>query len=302
MSRISAAAGAAAFARRRADGARHRARGADHFGGVQVNPLSLLGPAQMAALPANRRPAPGAQRTPKAATPMPKATRPAPRSPRSTRPGKAQFASDFRRPKLVFYSASGRSGCNWRKARWGRSIARPIRGIYLDTGFYRELADQLGPEGQFARDYVIAHEYGHHLQNLMGTSDRSTMQESRPQLANPLSVRLELQADCYAGSGPRSTATGSGGRHGKRAQRRAPDRRRYPRRKWSGHRFTHGSSAQADGLAEKGHGKRRPQRLQHLRAGNGLADCHRIDDFARSPRPACPGQSSTISTAPPTMN
>jgi predicted metalloprotease len=73
-------------------------------------------------------------------------------------------------------------------------------GIYLDTDFYRQMSEQLGANGQFARDYVIAHEYGHHVQNLTGISGQvRQMQERNPGAANQLSVRLELQADCYAG-------------------------------------------------------------------------------------------------------
>ena len=73
-------------------------------------------------------------------------------------------------------------------------------GIYLDTDFYRQMEQELGADGAFARDYVIAHEYGHHLQNLLGTSDKVRQaQERNPDSANPLSVKLELQADCFAG-------------------------------------------------------------------------------------------------------
>ncbi|MBS0255388.1 MAG: neutral zinc metallopeptidase [Proteobacteria bacterium] len=112
----------------------------------------------------------------------------------------AQFSEGFRRPHLVFYSAEGNSGCGAAQSAMGPFYCPGDQGIYLDTDFYRQLADQLGAQGQFARDYVIAHEYGHHLQNLLGTSGRvQQLQDSDPAQANPLSVRLELQADCYAG-------------------------------------------------------------------------------------------------------
>ena len=72
--------------------------------------------------------------------------------------------------------------------------------IYLDTTFYDQMDKELGATGQFARDYVIAHEYGHHIQKLTGVSDQiRSAQEQNPRAANQLSVRLELQADCYAG-------------------------------------------------------------------------------------------------------
>jgi predicted metalloprotease len=72
--------------------------------------------------------------------------------------------------------------------------------VYLDLGFFDELRKRLGASGDFAQAYVLTHELGHHVQHLMGTDARvRQLQESRPSEANQLSVRLELQADCYAG-------------------------------------------------------------------------------------------------------
>jgi predicted metalloprotease len=106
----------------------------------------------------------------------------------------------FDKPKLVFYSRQGSSGCGAAQSAMGPFYCPADQGIYLDTDFYREMDQKLGAGGQFARDYVIAHEYGHHVQNLLGTSTRvSRLQQADPDQANPLSVRLELQADCYAG-------------------------------------------------------------------------------------------------------
>jgi len=106
----------------------------------------------------------------------------------------------FSRPKLVFYSQMGRSGCGAAQSAMGPFYCPTDNGIYLDTDFYRQMSDQLGATGAFARDYVIAHEYGHHIQNLTGLSDKvHAAQERNPAQANALSVRLELQADCYAG-------------------------------------------------------------------------------------------------------
>jgi hypothetical protein len=106
----------------------------------------------------------------------------------------------FRRPKLVFYSQAGRSGCGAAQSAMGPFYCPTDRGIYLDTDFYRQMDQELGATGQFARDYVIAHEYGHHIQNLLGMSDQvRSLQQRNPGQANQLSVRLELQADCYAG-------------------------------------------------------------------------------------------------------
>jgi predicted metalloprotease len=73
-------------------------------------------------------------------------------------------------------------------------------GIYIDTSFYDEMANQLGAKGDFARYYVIAHEYGHHIQKLTGVADAiRSAQSQNPREANALQVRMELQADCYAG-------------------------------------------------------------------------------------------------------
>lgn len=107
---------------------------------------------------------------------------------------------EYHAPKLVFYSRMGRSGCGAAESAMGPFYCPADSGIYLDTDFYDQMQQQLGAKGQFARDYVIAHEYGHHIQNLLGMSDQvRRLQQRNPDEANQLSVRLELQADCYAG-------------------------------------------------------------------------------------------------------
>ena len=107
---------------------------------------------------------------------------------------------DFAKPTLHFYAQSGRSGCGEAQSAMGPFYCPTDQGIYLDTDFYRQMEQELGADGAFARDYVIAHEYGHHLQNVLGTSDKVRQaQERNPSQQNPLSVKLELQADCYAG-------------------------------------------------------------------------------------------------------
>ncbi len=106
----------------------------------------------------------------------------------------------FARPKLVFYSQQGNSGCGSAQSAMGPFYCPEDRGIYLDTDFYRQMDQELGARGGFARDYVIAHEYGHHIQRMTGMSDQvRSAQAQNPRNANQLSVRLELQADCYAG-------------------------------------------------------------------------------------------------------
>ena len=106
----------------------------------------------------------------------------------------------FEQPILEFYSREGQSGCGAAQSAMGPFYCPSDEGIYIDTTFYDEMAQQMGAKGDFARAYVIAHEYGHHVQNLTGISRQvRQMQQQNPSRENALSVRLELQADCYAG-------------------------------------------------------------------------------------------------------
>jgi predicted metalloprotease len=112
-----------------------------------------------------------------------------------------QSGQKFVKPKLVFYGGNGRSGCGAAQSAMGPFYCPTDQGIYLDTSFFDELANRFGAKGDFAQDYVIAHEFGHHIQNLLGTSDKvNQMQRSGGEVAgNAASVKLELQADCFAG-------------------------------------------------------------------------------------------------------
>lgn len=106
----------------------------------------------------------------------------------------------FSPPKLVFYSQNGQSGCGAAQSAMGPFYCPSDNGIYIDTDFYREMEQKLGASGDFARAYVMAHEYGHHVQTLTGLSDQvRSAQQQNPSAANQLQVRMELQADCYAG-------------------------------------------------------------------------------------------------------
>lgn len=106
----------------------------------------------------------------------------------------------FAQPKLVFYSQYGRSGCGAAQSAMGPFYCPSDNGIYIDTDFYREMEQRLGAGGDFARAYVMAHEYGHHVQTLTGLSNQvRSVQQQNPSRANALQVRMELQADCYAG-------------------------------------------------------------------------------------------------------
>ncbi|WP_374418977.1 KPN_02809 family neutral zinc metallopeptidase [Novosphingobium arvoryzae] len=112
----------------------------------------------------------------------------------------AAAGEEFAQPKLVFYSQSGDSGCGAAQSAMGPFYCPSDNGIYIDTDFYREMEQKLGAGGDFARAYVIAHEYGHHIQTITGIAAQiRSAQERNPQAANRLQVRMELQADCYAG-------------------------------------------------------------------------------------------------------
>jgi uncharacterized protein len=104
-------------------------------------------------------------------------------------------------PKLVLYRGMTRSACGRANAAVGPFYCPADQDLYLDTSFFAELHDRFGAPGDFAQAYVIAHEVGHHVQNLLGTMRQFDAQRQRAdeRTANALSVRLELQADCYAG-------------------------------------------------------------------------------------------------------
>ena len=112
-----------------------------------------------------------------------------------------QMGANYREPKLVLFSDAVQSACGYTSAAVGPFYCPPDEKVYLDTSFFRDLKNKLGAPGDFAQAYVIAHEVGHHVQNLMGISDkvRSVQNRVGKVEANQLSVRLELQADCFAG-------------------------------------------------------------------------------------------------------
>jgi predicted metalloprotease len=102
--------------------------------------------------------------------------------------------------KLVLFSGSTRSACGGASAETGPFYCPADRKVYLDLDFFREMEDRFQAPGDFAEAYVIAHEFGHHVQNLLGIENQVTDEErSHPDQQNELSVRLELQADCFAG-------------------------------------------------------------------------------------------------------
>ncbi|HEY4750481.1 MAG TPA: neutral zinc metallopeptidase [Steroidobacteraceae bacterium] len=104
-------------------------------------------------------------------------------------------------PKLVLYRDQMPSACGSANSAVGPFYCPADRKVYLDLGFFQQLSDEFQAPGQFAQAYVLAHEVGHHVQNLLGISDkvRAAEEHASPAQANRLSVKLELQADCYAG-------------------------------------------------------------------------------------------------------
>ena len=107
----------------------------------------------------------------------------------------------YRAPKLVLFTGATQTACGTGRAATGPFYCPTDASVYIDLDFYRQLRQRFHAPGEFAQAYVIAHEVGHHVQKLIGTSDRVSAARARSSTAqaNALSVRLELQADCYAG-------------------------------------------------------------------------------------------------------
>jgi predicted metalloprotease len=117
-----------------------------------------------------------------------------------------KFGASFHPARLVLFRNSTDSGCGTAQSVMGPFYCPLDERVYLDLGFFEELKQRFGASGDFAQAYVLAHELGHHIQHLLGTDARvRQLQESNPSEANQLSVRLELQADCYAGVWAHST-------------------------------------------------------------------------------------------------
>jgi predicted metalloprotease len=166
----------------------------------------------------------------------------------------------YERAKLVVFTDSTQSGCGVGERAMGPFYCPADQKVYIDLGFYRELRQRLGAPGDFAQAYVIAHEIGHHVQNLLGTEAKLRREQAaRPRDKNSLSVRMELQADCYAGIWAHSTserklleegdvdeALGAAAAVGDdRLQRQATGQ-------VNPERWTHGSSAQRSQWFKKG--------------------------------------------------
>ncbi len=112
-----------------------------------------------------------------------------------------QVGQPYREPRLVLFSGATQSECGFAQAAIGPFYCPPGQSVYIDLSFFNDLQRRLGAPGDFARAYVIAHEVGHHVQTLLGISQDVQARSRRLSQgeANALSVRQELQADCFAG-------------------------------------------------------------------------------------------------------
>jgi predicted metalloprotease len=107
----------------------------------------------------------------------------------------------YNKPTLVLFSGAVQSACGFAQAAVGPFYCPADRKLYIDLAFYRDLQDRFHAPGDFAQAYVVAHEVGHHVQNLLGIADevQAARRKGGERQANALSVRMELQADCLAG-------------------------------------------------------------------------------------------------------
>ena len=118
-----------------------------------------------------------------------------------------QMGTSYRPAKVVLFRDAVQSACGFAESATGPFYCPGDEKVYIDLGFYEELQQRFGAPGDFAQAYVLAHEIGHHVQNVLGTeAEVRRARTARADLANEMSVRLELQADCYAGVWAHSTA------------------------------------------------------------------------------------------------
>ena len=112
-----------------------------------------------------------------------------------------QYGRTYRSPKMVLFTGSVKTGCGGATSQVGPFYCSADESLYIDLSFFSEMKQTLGADGDFAYAYVIAHEVGHHVQHLLGTLDKAHSQMARMNEteSNRMSVRIELQADFYAG-------------------------------------------------------------------------------------------------------
>jgi predicted metalloprotease len=178
----------------------------------------------------------------------------------------------YRKARLVLFRGAVESACGFAQSAMGPFYCPEDEKVYIDLGFYDELRQRFGAQGDFAQAYVLAHEIGHHVQRVLGIEPRvRALQQRRPDLVNELSVRMELQADCLAGiwghsTGQRDILERGDVEEGLNAAAAIGDDRIQHMSQGSVHpeSFTHGSSA---------------QRVQWFRTGLERGDVGACDTF-----------------------
>jgi len=174
-----------------------------------------------------------------------------------------QAGKTYRNPQLTLFRHSYPTGCGQGDAAMGPFYCPADTHVYLDMSFFDTMSTRLGAPGQFAQAYVVAHEVGHHVQNLLGISDKvdAARQRGSQAQANSMSVRLELQADCFAGVWAKRSQAEQGWRlepgdieTGLNAASQIGDDtlQRKSRGQVVPESFTHGSSAQRVGWFKRG--------------------------------------------------
>ena len=113
----------------------------------------------------------------------------------------SRSGNQYQPPRLVLYRGATQTGCGQGQSVMGPFYCPADSTVYIDLSFYQDMRDKLGADGDFAQGYVVAHEVGHHVQYLLGISTKVRQQQQGLSQAaqNKLSVKLELQADCFAG-------------------------------------------------------------------------------------------------------
>jgi predicted metalloprotease len=171
-----------------------------------------------------------------------------------------QYGAQYHDAKLVLFRGATQTGCGVGQTAMGPFYCPNDEKVYIDLDFYDELKNRFGASGDFAQAYVIAHELGHHVQHILGTdAEVRRAQEQDPETANQYSVRLELQADCYAGvwghsTQQRDTLDQGDLEEGLNAAAAVGDDRILAQagRRVSADSFTHGSSEQRVSWFRKG--------------------------------------------------
>jgi predicted metalloprotease len=186
-----------------------------------------------------------------------------------------KYGTPYHDAKLVLFRDATETGCGVGQSAMGPFYCPLDEKVYIDLGFYDELQRRLGASGDFAQAYVIAHELGHHVQHLLGTDEQVRRAQQRdPGAANQYSVRLELQADCFAGVWGRSTEQAghlSAGdlEEGMNAAAAVGDDRilKQAGRSANADTFTHGSSAQRVSWFKKGYDSGDPRACDTFAGG-----------------------------------